>query len=90
MKNNPVNLQDFYLNTLWKENIAATFYLVNGFQIKGKVVGFDNFIVIIEADSRQQMVYKHALSTVLPAKSFDIARFWDNETALPALLSEEK
>ncbi len=81
IKTNHTSLQDHYLNLLRKENITATFYLVNGFQIKGKIMGFDNFIVIIEADSRQQMVYKHALSTVLPSKNIDVSSYWQEEQA---------
>jgi host factor-I protein len=46
--------------------------LTNGFQLKGIVRGFDNFIVILEADSKQQMIYKHAISTVIPAKEVQL------------------
>jgi len=50
----------------------VTIYLVNGFQIKGIVKGFDNFTVIVELDGRQQLVYKHAISTVSPIRPISI------------------
>nr|WP_084054138.1 RNA chaperone Hfq [Desulfonispora thiosulfatigenes] len=63
------NLQDAFLNQVRKENIQVTFFLINGFQLKGMVKGFDNFTVIIEVDKKQQMVYKHAISTIIPIKT---------------------
>ncbi|MFZ5639143.1 MAG: RNA chaperone Hfq [Bacillota bacterium] len=64
-----INLQDAFLNQVRKENIQVTIYLVNGFQLKGLVRGFDNFTVILEFEGKQQMVYKHAISTIAPFKS---------------------
>jgi len=64
-----INLQDSFLNQVRKENIPVTIYLVNGFQLKGTVKGFDNFTVILEQDGKQQMVYKHAISTISPMKA---------------------
>ncbi|KUK80919.1 MAG: Protein hfq [Pelotomaculum thermopropionicum] len=63
-----INLQDAFLNQVRKENIPVTIFLVNGFQLKGMVRGFDNFTVILESDGKQLMVYKHAISTVSPQK----------------------
>lgn len=63
-----VNLQDVFLNQVRKDKIAVTIFLVNGFQIKGLVKGFDNFTVIVELDGKQQLVYKHAISTVAPVR----------------------
>ncbi|MDD4169521.1 MAG: RNA chaperone Hfq [Desulfotomaculaceae bacterium] len=63
-----INLQDAFLNQCRKENIPVTIFLVNGFQLKGLVRGFDNFTVIMESDSKQKMVYKHAISTIEPLK----------------------
>ncbi len=63
-----INLQDAFLNQVRKEGIALTVYLVNGFQIRGLVKGFDNFTIILDADGKQQMVYKHAISTIIPAR----------------------
>jgi host factor-I protein len=72
MNNRQVNLQDTFLNQVRKENIPVTLYLVNGFQIKGMVKGFDNFTVVLEVEGKQQMVYKHAISTLLPLKSVNL------------------
>ena len=63
-----INLQDSFLNQVRKENVAVTIHLMNGFQIKGSVRGFDNFTVVLEVQGKQQMVYKHAISTITPAK----------------------
>lgn len=63
-----INLQDAFLNQVRKESIAVTVYLVNGFQLRGLVKGFDNFTLILESDGKQQMVYKHAISTIMPAR----------------------
>ena len=67
--NKPViNLQDAFLNQVRKEGIAVTIFLVNGFQIRGTVKGFDNFTIILDCDGKQEMVYKHAVSTIIPAR----------------------
>lgn len=68
MSKSPVNLQDIFLNQVRKEKAPVTIFLVNGFQIKGQVKGFDNFTVIVELDGKQQLVYKHAISTVAPIR----------------------
>ncbi|HZK83167.1 MAG TPA: RNA chaperone Hfq [Desulfosporosinus sp.] len=68
MNKSPINLQDTFLNQVRKESLPVTIYLVNGFQIKGLIKGFDNFTVVIEFEGRQQMVYKHAISTVMPIR----------------------
>lgn len=67
------NIQDVFLNQARKENVPITVHLVNGFQIKGTVRGFDNFTVIIEALGKQQLIYKHAISTITPAKPVKIS-----------------
>lgn len=66
MKN--MNLQDVFLNQARKEKIPVTIFLTNGFQFKGTVMGFDNYIVILESDGRQNVVYKHAMSTIIPIR----------------------
>ncbi|MBP3400623.1 MAG: RNA chaperone Hfq [Selenomonadales bacterium] len=68
----PKNLQDSFLNLVRKENMAVVIYLVNGFQLRGMVKGFDNFTVILEQEGKQQLVYKHAISTIMPLKPFDV------------------
>ncbi len=68
MVKNTINLQDIFLNQVRKEHIAVTIYLTNGFQLKGMVKGFDNFTVVLDSDGKQQLVYKHAISTISPMK----------------------
>lgn len=63
---NSINLQDTFLNQMRKESISITIYLVNGFQLKGIVKGFDNYTIVLESDGRQQLIYKHAVSTISP------------------------
>jgi len=66
-----INLQDSFLNQIRKENnLPVIIYLINGFQLRGVVKGFDNFTVIIENDGKQQLVYKHAISTITPLRQF--------------------
>jgi len=65
-------MQDAFLNQIRREKIPVTIYLVNGFQIKGVIKGFDNFTAIVEQEGRQQMVYKHAISTIAPLKPISI------------------
>ncbi|BAD40731.1 RNA chaperone Hfq [Symbiobacterium thermophilum] len=67
------SLQDGFLNLLRRENIPATIYLVNGYQLKGYIRGFDNFTVAVEVDGRVQLVYKHALSTITPARPLPVS-----------------
>lgn len=72
MTKQQINLQDSFLNQVRKENIPVTIYLVNGFQLKGSVRGFDNFTVILEIEGKQQMVYKHAISTIAPLRTVNL------------------
>ena len=64
-----VNIQDNFLNQIRKENIPVVVYLMNGFQIRGFVKGFDNFTVVIESEGKQQLIYKHAVSTFTPSRN---------------------
>ncbi|WP_019534170.1 RNA chaperone Hfq [Paenibacillus ginsengihumi] len=66
--NKSINIQDTFLNQLRKESIPVTVYLTNGFQLRGVIRAFDNFTIIIDSDGRQQMVYKHAISTFTPQR----------------------
>ena len=63
------NLQDAFLNYIRREKIPVTLFLMNGFQLRGVVRSFDSFVVLIDADGRQQMIYKHAISTVAPVRA---------------------
>lgn len=64
----PVNLQDSFLNQMRKENKAVSIHLLNGFQMKGYVRGFDNFTVVLEITGKQHLIYKHAISTIAATK----------------------
>jgi host factor-I protein len=68
----PINIQDQFLNQLRKENIQVTVFLLNGFQIRGYVKGFDNFTVLFESDGKQQLVFKHAISTFAPSRNVQL------------------
>lgn len=70
--NKNINLQDVFLNQVRKEHIPVTVYLTNGFQLRGMVRGFDNFTVVLDSEGKQQLVYKHAISTVSPMKTVNI------------------
>jgi host factor-I protein len=74
-----INIQDNFLNQIRRENIPVIIYLVNGFQIRGLVKAFDNFTIIVEAEGKQQMVYKHAISTFTPLKSVNYSIDSNNE-----------
>ncbi|NBI07932.1 RNA chaperone Hfq [Senegalia massiliensis] len=71
MKSN-INLQDIFLNKLRRAEIPVTIYLMNGFQLKGLVRGFDNYTISLENEGNQNMIYKHAISTMIPAKNIDL------------------
>lgn len=68
MTKTTINLQDVFLNQVRKEHTAVTIFLTNGFQLRGHVKGFDNFTVILDSEGKQQLVYKHAISTIVPTK----------------------
>jgi host factor-I protein len=78
MQKSTIALQDLFLNQVRKEKVQVTVHLVNGYQIKGSVIGFDSFTVIMEADSKQMVVYKHAISTITPHKAVQV-RFTQTE-----------
>lgn len=68
-----LNLQDAYLGQLKKDSLLVVVYLVNGFQLKGLIKGFDNFTVFLENEGKIQMVYKHAITTINPVKSISLS-----------------
>lgn len=65
---NTINLQDIFLNQVRKEHVPITIYLMNGFQLKGLVKGFDSYTIVLEGDGKQNMIYKHAVSTIIPSR----------------------
>jgi host factor-I protein len=70
--NKPINIQDHFLNQLRKDSVPVTVYLTNGFQIRGLVRAFDNFTIILDSDGKQQMIYKHAISTFTPQRNINL------------------
>lgn len=68
-----MNLQDTFLNTLRKNNIFVTVFLLNGFQLKGLIKSYDNFTVLLESEGKQQLIYKHAISTFVPSKNVQLS-----------------
>lgn len=70
------NLQDIFLNSTRKNKTEITVFLMNGVPIKGRVVSFDNFTILMEVDKKQNLIYKHAISTMVPSK---LVAFRDDE-----------
>jgi len=68
----PINFQDSFLSAARRERAQVTLFLMNGFQLKGVVRGFDNFAVLVDSEGRQQMIYKHAISTISPMKNLKL------------------
>ena len=68
-----VNLQDAILKECRREKAPVTLFLMNGFQLRGIITGFDSFVVVLVSDGRQQMIYKHAISTLAPMKPLKAA-----------------
>jgi len=64
----PINLQEAILKEVRKEKIPVTLFLMNGFQLRGTITGYDSFVVVLVSDGKQQMIYKHAISTLAPTK----------------------
>lgn len=67
-----VNIQDQYLNQLRKDKLQVTVFLLNGFQLRGIVKAFDNFTVLFDTDGKQQLIFKHAISTFAPVKNVEL------------------
>lgn len=69
---NELNLQDLVLNTARQQGQTVTVFLTNGFQLRGVVRGFDSYVVLLDTEGKQQMIYKHAISTVVPGRRIEI------------------
>ena len=67
------NLQDTFLCRARAERVPLTLFLMNGFQMRGVITGFDAFVVVLDSDGRQQIIYKHAISTIAPVRNVDLA-----------------
>lgn len=77
--NKTLNLQDVFLNQTRKDRTPVTIFLTNGYQFKGIVKGFDSYIIILDCDGKQDLVYKHAVSTIIPARPVSILDAGDKE-----------
>lgn len=67
------DLQDLFLARARRAQEPVTMFLMNGFQMRGKITGFDSFVVVLDTDGKQQIIYKHAISTVVPAHPIDLS-----------------
>jgi len=73
MTNKSNNIQDIYLNALRKEKIPVTVYLTNGARLKGIIKGFDNFVILFKQE-KSQLLFKHAISSIVPESDIDLSR----------------
>ena len=73
------NLQDILLTKVRKQAVSVTVFLMNGFQLRGVITGFDSFSLVLDSDGRQQFIYKHAVSTIVPLRPISL-REEDGET----------
>ncbi len=80
MGKSQVNLQDIFLNQMRKEKIPVTMYLVNGARLTGTIKGFDNFVILMKQEN-QQLVYKHAISTIIPEKPVELMEALETKKA---------
>ncbi len=71
ISNKGQNLQDNYLNQLRKDKVPVVVYLTNGVRLKGVIKGFDSFVILLK-EATQQMIYKHAVSTIVPERGIDL------------------
>ena len=66
------NLQDIFLTKVRKQAVSVTVFLMNGFQLGGVITGFDSFSLVLDSDGRQQFIYKHAVSTIVPLRPISL------------------
>lgn len=83
------NLQDAFLNLLRKNKIPVTMFLVKGVKLQGIVTWFDNFSILLRRDGQSQLVYKHAISTIMPAQSLDPAQFGNQSGSRKQMLLQD-
>ena len=69
------NLQEVFLNNVRKSHVAVTIFLVNGVKLQGIITWFDNFSILLKRDQHVQLVYKHAISTIMPVSSVQLQEF---------------
>ena len=64
----PTHIQDLFLSRARRSRVNVTMFLMNGFQMRGVIAGFDQFVVVLVSDGKQQVIYKHAISTIAPER----------------------
>lgn len=69
---NKINLQDTFLTRVRRSKLNVTVFLMNGYQLRGVITGFDSFVVVLVTEGRQQVIYKHAISTIVPERPLDL------------------
>ena len=69
---NKANLQEIFLLKARRDRVPVTMFLMNGFQLRGTITGYDAFVVVLETEGKQQIIYKHAISTVVPVRPVDL------------------
>ena len=83
------NLQDIFLNSLRKNKIPVTMFLVKGVKLQGIITWFDNFCVLLRRDGQSQLVYKHAISTVMPSQPITLYEATKEHPAQTQLITED-
>jgi len=72
-----INIQDAFLAGARRERLPLTLFLMNGFQMRGSVTAYDSFTVVLDCEGKQELIYKHAISTIIPAKALPLPAFAD-------------
>ena len=73
MQKSTINLQDTFLAKARRAGTLVTVFLMNGFQMHGVLTGYDSFVVVLDSEGKQQMIYKHAISTIIPMRPIDLS-----------------
>ena len=74
------NLQDVFLNTARRQHISVTLFLVNGVKLQGLISWYDNYSILLKRDGHIQLIYKHAVSTIMPATAIDLLEQLPDDT----------
>ena len=77
-----INLQEAILKEVRREKVPVTLFLMNGFQLRGIITGYDAFVVVLDTDGKQQVIYKHAISTIVPIRPVELSDDRGGGTAL--------
>ncbi|MCY4305571.1 MAG: RNA chaperone Hfq [Aestuariivita sp.] len=83
MSSNKQNLQDIFLNQVRKTRVQVTIFLVNGIKLQGVITWFDNFCILLRREDISQLVYKHAISTIVPSEAMVLHNDTENEAKMP-------